>query len=99
MPEINYPGEGRLALGGRYSADMLRKGADKGLVELTFLCGKNPETVRKLEEMDLLPDGGQIIITRRFNGNRSVSRINGETVTLGRNKGSASGSDRYSRTA
>ena len=25
-----------LALGGRYSADMLRKGADKGLVELTF---------------------------------------------------------------
>ena len=26
-----------LALGGRYSADMLRKGADKGLVELTFM--------------------------------------------------------------
>lgn len=70
-----------LALGGRYSADMLRKGADKGLVELTFYV-ENPETVRKLEEMDLSPDGGQIIITRRFNGNRSVSRINGETVTL-----------------
>ena len=64
-----------LALGGRYSADMLRKGADKGLVELTFYV-ENPETVRKLEEMDLSPDGGQIIITRRFNGNRSVSRIN-----------------------
>ena len=74
-----------LALGGRYSADMLRKGADKGLVELTFYV-ENPETVRKLEEMDLSPDGGQIIITRRFNGNRSVSRINGETVTLGRLK-------------
>ena len=77
-----------LALGGRYSADMLRKGADKGLVELTF-CVENPETVRKLEEMDLSPDGGQIIITRRFNGNRSVSRINGETVTLGRLKEAA----------
>lgn len=77
-----------LALGERYSADMLRKGADKGLVELTFYV-ENPETVRKLEEMDLSPDGGQIIITRRFNGNRSVSRINGETVTLGRLKEAA----------
>ena len=77
-----------LALGGRSSADMLRKGADKGLVELTFYV-ENPETVRKLEEMDLSPDGGQIIITRRFNGNRSVSRINGETVTLGRLKEAA----------
>ena len=77
-----------LALGGRYSAVMLRKGADKGLVELTFYV-ENPETVRKLEEMDLSPDGGQIIITRRFNGNRSVSRINGETVTLGRLKEAA----------
>ena len=77
-----------LALGGRYSADMFRKGADKGLVELTFYVD-NPETVRKLEEMDLSPDGGQIIITRRFNGNRSVSRINGETVTLGRLKEAA----------
>lgn len=77
-----------LALGGRYSSDMLRKGADKGLVELTFYV-ENPETVRKLEEMDLSPDGGQIIITRRFNGNRSVSRINGETVTLGRLKEAA----------
>ena len=77
-----------LALGGRYSVDMLRKGADKGLVELTFYV-ENPETVRKLEEMDLSPDGGQIIITRRFNGNRSVSRINGETVTLGRLKEAA----------
>ena len=43
-----------LALGGRYSADMLRKGADKGLVELTFYV-ENPETVRKLEKMDLSP--------------------------------------------
>lgn len=77
-----------LALGGRYSSDMLRKGADKGLVELTFYV-ENPETVRKLEEMDLSPDGGQINITRRFNGNRSVSRINGETVTLGRLKEAA----------
>ena len=53
-----------LALGGRYSADMLRKGADKGLVELTFYV-ENPETVRKLEEMNLLTlNKGKIVITQ-----------------------------------
>ena len=78
-----------LALGGRYSADMLRQGCDKGLVELTFDI-ENAATVRKLEEMDVQPDDGQVIITRRFTGGRSVSRINGETVTLGRLKEVAS---------
>ena len=59
MPENQIIlGSVSLALGGRYSADMLRKGADKGLVELTFYV-ENPETVRKLEEMDLSPDGGR----------------------------------------
>lgn len=77
-----------LALGGRYSADMLRKGADAGLVELTFSV-KNPEVVRKLEKMDIFPDEGQIIISRRLTGGRSVSRINGETVTVSRLKEAA----------
>ena len=41
-----------LALGGRYSADMLRKGTDAGLVELTFSVN-SPETIRKLEELEI----------------------------------------------
>ena len=69
-----------LALGGRYSADMLRKGTDAGLVELTFSVN-SPETIRKLEELEIHPDDGQIIISRKLTGSRSVSRINGETVT------------------
>lgn len=69
-----------LALGGRYSADMLRKGTDVGLVELTFSVN-SPETIRKLEELEIHPDDGQIIISRKLTGSRSVSRINGETVT------------------
>ena len=85
-----------LALGGRYSADMLRKGADKGLVELTFYV-ENPETVRKLEEMDLSPDGGQIIITRRFKPKCEPDQW--RDCDTGAAKGSRPSSDRYSRTA
>ena len=77
-----------LALGGRYSADMLRKGADSGLVELTFSV-KHPDVLRKLEKMDIYPDEGQIIISRRLTEGRSVSRINGETVTVSRLKEAA----------
>lgn len=78
-----------LALGGRYSADMLRKGAKAGLVELTFAV-HNPEIIRKLNEMDIFPEDGQVIISRRLSEGRSVSRINGETVTVGRLKDAAS---------
>ena len=72
-----------LALGGRYTADMLRKGASGGLVELTFSV-ENAETVKKLEKMDIFPEEGQVIISRRLAEGRSVSRINGETVTVAR---------------
>ena len=78
-----------LALGGRYSADMLRKGEKSGLVELTFQV-ENEEIILKLNEMDIFPDNGQIIISRRLTEGRSVSRINGETVTVGRLKEAAS---------
>lgn len=78
-----------LALGGRYSADMLRKGAKYGLVELTFFI-KNPELRKKLEAMDIFTEDGQIIISRRLMEGRSVSRINGETVTVAQLKEAAS---------
>ena len=77
-----------LALGGRYTADMLRKGAKYGLVELTFSV-KNPELIKNLEEMDIFPEDGQVIISRRLMEGRSVSRINGETVTVSQLKEAA----------
>ena len=46
-----------LALGGRYSADMLRKGADKGLVELTFYGSWKRWIFRRTEGRSLSPDG------------------------------------------
>ena len=78
-----------LALGERYSSDMLRKGTESGLVELTFSVNSS-ETLRKLRELEIEPDDGQVIISRKLTGSRSVSRINGETVTVTKLKEAAS---------
>ncbi len=78
-----------LALGGKYSADMLRKGAQYGLVELTFDI-ENQITSKKLEALDIFPENQQIVISRRFMEGRSVCRINGESVTLSKVKDVAS---------
>ncbi|MDO4599588.1 MAG: DNA repair protein RecN [[Ruminococcus] gnavus] len=74
-------GSVNLALGGRYNADMLRKGARFGLVELMFSV-ENPELIRQLEEMDIFPEEGMLILSRKLMEGRSVSKINGETVTM-----------------
>ena len=46
-----------LALGGKYSSDLLRNGAENGLVELTFSVDDG-QIRQKLEEMDIIPDDG-----------------------------------------
>lgn len=74
-------GSVNLALGGRYTADMLRTGAKFGLVELTFSIEN--ETIEKhLEEMDIFPDEGRIVLSRKLMEGRSTSKINGETVSM-----------------
>lgn len=75
-------GSVNLALGGRYSKDILRQGADYGLVELSFLV-ENEQQVRKLKELDIYPEEGVVLLSRRLMAGRSVSRINGETVRSG----------------
>ena len=74
-----------LALGGKYSSDLLRNGAENGLVELTFSVDDG-QIRQKLEEMDIIPDDGMVTLTRKFTGSRSISRINGETVNTGKLK-------------
>lgn len=75
-------GSVQLALGARYSADLLRSGAKSGLVELTFSV--EDESVRqRLEEMDIEPEDGTVTLSRRLTEGRSVCRINGETVNMG----------------
>ena len=45
-----------LALGAKYSADMLRNGTDSGLVELTFTVD-DEKLKKRLEALDIFPEG------------------------------------------
>lgn len=69
-----------LALGGKYSAEMLRKGAAYGLVELVFTVEHSSQEAQ-LRALDIYPEEGQLILSRKLMDGRSVSKINGETVT------------------
>lgn len=73
-----------LALGGRVPKDFVRQDAEYGLVELLFSI-EDTETIARLKEWEV-PDAdiGELIISRKIVGNRSVSKMNGETVTLAR---------------
>ena len=69
-----------LALGGRYTSDMLRNEEETGLVELTFLV-ENESQIALLKEKEIYPEDGAVILSRKMIGKRSTSKINGETVT------------------
>src|SRR5438874_6206983 len=72
-------------LGLRSPAEMLRAGADEGRVSGVFEVG-NPELqkrVRQLTDVDVVADGGELLLTRRLyaSGRSSVS-LNGNPITL-----------------
>ncbi len=69
------------ALGGKVAKDVVRKGADSALVELVF---EVPESRRQtFADMDIpIDDDGQLIVSRKITDNRSISKMNGMTVTL-----------------
>ncbi|MCL2864585.1 MAG: DNA repair protein RecN [Lachnospiraceae bacterium] len=71
-----------LALGGRYTGDMIRAGASYGLVELTFLI-EEKRLEQALNERDVFSEDGIVVLSRRLMEGRSVSKINGETVSKG----------------
>ena len=74
-------GSVNVALGGKITKDIIRKGAEYALVELAFQT--ESEVVRqKVKSYDLpIDEDGLILITRKIMNNRSISKINGETVT------------------
>lgn len=82
-------GSVNLALGGRYNADMLRTGAKFGLVELTFSID-HPLLEEQLARLDIFPEDGHIVLSRKLMEGRSQSRVNGETVSMGTLKDVAS---------
>lgn len=78
-----------LALGDKLSRDMIREGADYGLVELVFQVSRESQRKRLLE-LGVVPEEDQVIISRKILDKRSMNRINGETVSLSQLKETAS---------
>ncbi len=71
-----------LALGGKTPKDFVRKDAEYGLVELLFSI-EDEEVIKRLSELEVMDlADGELILSRKVIGNRSVSKVNGETVTL-----------------
>lgn len=75
-------GSVNVALGGKIAKDIIRKGADYALVELIFQI-EDQKILEVLDNMDLPAEDGQVIISRRIMNNKSISKINGQTVTAG----------------
>lgn len=70
-----------LALGGKVSSDLIRKGAQHALVELVFIAN-SPELAEWFQNEDIPFENKQIIISRKIMNGHSISKVNGVTVTL-----------------
>lgn len=69
-----------LALGEKVPKEMLRENAEYALVELIFEV-ENEYQRKQLLEMDIFPEDGQIIMSRKITATRSIGRINSESVS------------------
>lgn len=79
-----------LALGGKTPKDFVRKDAEYGLVELLFSV-EQEDIISQLKAMEIPDvDDGELLLSRRIIGNRSISKVNGETVTISKLKEIAS---------
>lgn len=73
-----------IALGGKAPKNFVRQDAEYGLVELLFSV-ENPDVIERLAALDVADiQDGQLILSRKIMGGRSISKVNGETVTLSR---------------
>lgn len=74
-------GSVNIALGNKAYKDMIRKGTDYSLVELTFSVSEN--CAKQLKKYDIYMEEDNIItVTRKISEGRSISKINGETVNI-----------------
>ena len=72
-----------LALGGRADRDMIRTGAEKGMVQALFDVSGNARALRFLQDMDIDADSGLIAIRRELSrSGRNVCRISDVVVPV-----------------
>ena len=81
-------GSVNLALGEKLPKEMLRENDAPALVELVFDVTEE-QLISQLAALDIFPEDGQVIVSRKISGGRSVSRINGETVPVSKVKEAA----------
>ncbi|MFV0527370.1 MAG: DNA repair protein RecN [Lachnospiraceae bacterium] len=74
-------GSVQLALGQKMSKDLIRENAEYALVELLFRI-EDTKTVQALKEMELFPEDGEVLISRRVTEKKSICRINGMSSTV-----------------
>ena len=70
-----------IALGARVSSDMIGPNGDHAMVEIVFHI-EDEETLQHLRELEVEPEEGQIVISRKITDNRSINKINGTSVPV-----------------
>lgn len=71
-----------VALGAKVSKDMIRRGENHALVELVFQIEEKSQ-IESLKALDVsMEEDGQLIISRKIMGSRSISKVNGEVVPI-----------------
>ncbi|MCR5129740.1 MAG: DNA repair protein RecN [Lachnospiraceae bacterium] len=70
-----------IALGGRVSQEMIGKNGDYAMVEAVFHLD-DEETLGKIRALDIEPEDGDLVISRRITESRSINKINGESVPV-----------------
>ncbi len=69
-----------MALGGKVPKEMLREGKEPALVELVF-SADHPGLLERLRELEIPVEEGELVLSRKITGSRSICRLNGETVS------------------
>ena len=69
-----------LALGGKVDRGFLREGTEESLAELVFSVSENQ--AGEIEKLGLNVEDGEVILSRKMTGSRSINKINGETVPV-----------------
>ena len=78
----------QLILGGKTSRSMIRENASHALVELLFQV-ENTKARESLAALDIYPEDGQVLMSRKIMDGRSINKINGETSTVSQMKAAA----------
>lgn len=70
-----------IVLGARVSPEMIGKNGDHAMVEAVFQIS-DEDTLSSIRELDIEPEDGQLVISRKITASRSINKINGESVSV-----------------